>query len=763
MSDEQAVEKRLALSPEKNANLERDIRTDLAAVFVVKVSKLVLATTVLSVFATPFLVPQEVVWLSFAATSSFVLVYCTSWYLALKGRVSSAAWVFVGGTLVGQIGALTMNSNLSEQALVSSVNLVFSAGFMLGRRAALAVSAVCIFVMVAFAVVLDMGALPAPLVVVTNPMRLLAIVSTLIATAGLTYLGIQYMVEAIERAHRSEARTVEANLALQDAKGADERRAERAERMGMLARNLVGLKEPAAITQEVVIGLRSALGADVVLAVARAGRIVADAGLGNVSHLDDGIQIDWENKISSGTTRSISPEHLQILTEQLERDELQWGISSRGQHAPIVLLVASSTEWLGAHDALWAVQVATNLLDAAFLRHDSERRMVQGQKMDALHRLSAGIAHDFNNLLTTILGGAELVEYRADPDDPIQGHLRRIRDAGERAAALTAKLMSFTRTAPRAPKVMDVGVLVSDLLPVIRRTVEESIHLGHYIEEGVSLWVDGDPLDLERIILNLIANGRDAVGRTGKLDLGVELRLMTEDKVHTVVLWVQDDGEGMDMDVRSRMFEPFFTTRKGKGATGLGMSIVYGVVQSLGGNVFVDSQPGHGTCVEVHLPLANEPMAPPPFVESVKGVVDGVCILVVEDAPDVRDTLREMLEIGGYSVDAVGSGREALERLVSGPTVHLVLSDVIMPKMGGFELAECMQTQGIDIPIALVSGYAARADADVERQLLPRITKPFSLAQLLTFVQQQILTSGIVAQGELDVGTPSEDGPDQGA
>jgi signal transduction histidine kinase len=757
MSDERKILKPATATP------ERDVRRLLAAVFVVKLSKLMLATTILSMVATPFLVPSAVLWFFLAVTGAFALVYCTSWYLAVHDRADVAAWVFVVGTLVGQMGALTMNPNLSEQALVSSVNLIFAAGFMLGRRSALSVSATCLLLMVVFATFFDLGWLPEPMVVVTNPMRLMAIVATLMVTAGLTYLGIQYMVEAIDQARKSEARTVEALLALQEAMVTDERRADRAERMGSLARNLVGLKEPSAITQEVVIGLHSVLGADVVLAVGRAGRIVADAGLGNNKREDTRLQEDWQPIITPGTVRHMTPEQLQSLTRDLGCGSLQSGIVSRGQHAAILLVIASSAEDVADQAANWTVQVATNLLDAALLRHDSERRMVQAQKMDALHRLSAGIAHDFNNLLTTILGGAELVEYRAAPDDPIQGHLRRIRDAGERAAALTAKLMSFTRTAPRAPKVVDVGVLVTDLLPVIRRTVEESIHLGHCIEEGATFWVDGDPLDLERIILNLIANGRDAVGPSGKLDLGVELRSPDEGKTSLVVLWVQDDGEGMDINVRSRMFEPFFTTRKGKGATGLGMSIVYGVVQSLGGNVFVDSRPGHGTCVEVHLPLAEEPMAQPAPPALVPRNVHGVRILVVEDAPDVRETLREMLEIGGYTVDAVGSGVEALERLVCEPSVQLVLSDVIMPKMGGFELAERMVEQQIDTPIALVSGYAARPGLDAARLLLPRITKPFSLAELLAFVQQQVLLSGLVAQGEHDVHGTSTDGTDEGA
>jgi len=737
----------------------------LSAAFVVKLSKLVLATTVLAQLVTPFLMPPGLAVLGFVATGSFALVYVTSWLLALRGRVNLAAWIFIGGTLFGQVCALTLNSNLSEQALVSVVNLIFAAGFMLGRRAALAVSAVCLLLMGMFAASLNMGWLPEPMMALTNPMRLMAISSTLIATAGLTYFGIQYMVETIEGSQRSEARAVEAILALQETRGADERRAERAERIGMLARNLVGLKEPSAITQEVVIGLRSALGADIVMAVGRAGRIIADAGLGDTKRIDPGVEADWDEMASPGSTRPVTSEHLKYLTRGLQRDDLQSGIVSRAQHAPILLLVASATEWTVLRDANWTVQVATNLLDAALLRHDSERRMVQAQKMDALHRLSAGIAHDFNNLLTTILGGSELVEYRAAPDDPIHGHLRRIRDAGERAAALTAKLMSFTRTAPRAPTVMDVGALVHDLLPVIRRTVEESIHLGHHIDEGTTLWVDGDPLDLERIILNLIANGRDAVGQSGQIDIGVELRSSDEDEA-TVVLWVQDDGEGMSVDVRTRMFEPFFTTRKGQGATGLGMSVVYGVVQGMGGSVFVDSRPEKGTCIEIHLPLA-EASPHPRSISAVSSVQmpengHGVRVLVVEDSPDVRDTLSEMLQIGGYTVEAAVTGKEALERLAHQPAIDLVLSDVVMPKMGGFELAERMDEMAIDIPIALVSGYAAPPNPEATGRLIPRITKPFSLAELIGFVQQQTLPT-VGTQGEHDVGAPSGDGPKERA
>ena len=174
-------------------------------------------------------------------------------------------------------------------------------------------------------------------------------------------------------------------------------------------------------------------------------------------------------------------------------------------------------------EAQWPIQVAANLLDSAMIRHESERRMLQVQKMDALNRLSSGIAHDFNNLLTTILGGAELLKHKSDPEDPIQGHLNRIREAGERAASLTVKLMTFTRGAPRALQAVQLGDLVTDLYPILRRSLEENIHLElHSVAD--SAWVDADPIELERIILNLVANAKDALGESGRIDIGMEVR-----------------------------------------------------------------------------------------------------------------------------------------------------------------------------------------------------------------------------------------------
>jgi len=696
---------------------------------VAQLSKLVLAATLFAIVVSPFVPSDLPYWVVLIGMVPFALMYAACWYMAEHGRAKQAAWTFVVGTMLGQVGALVMNSSVSEQALVSSVNLILFSGFMLGRRMALWVSGVSMVLILTFSWVLYLGWFPEPLVVVSPPMRLLALISTLMATGGVTYVGIQYMSDTIQQARFSEARMAEANRALQLASNSDERRALRAERIGALAKDLVGMNEPTNLSQEVAIGLREALGADVVMILGRSGVLIAGAGLG--AHSEEGLVcLTVDEQMAVGTTRELSESQLEEVIESGGFDQLDFGFLVRAPHAPFYLLAAGSRNLL---DATWTLQVGTNLLDAALLRYESERRMLQAQKMDALHRLSSGIAHDFNNLLTTILGGTEIAEFKAGSKDPIRGHLRRIREAGERASALTSKLMTFTRTAARAPDILDLSGVLSGMLPVVRRMVEESIHLVTHFDDGAGLWVDGDVNDFERIVFNLVANAKDALDGSGQIDIGAELRTGAS---NMVVLWVQDDGEGMGMNVRTRMFEPFFTTRKGKGATGLGMSIVYGVVQGIGGEVFVDSSRGRGTCIEVHIPLADEPARIAPVQVPNPEAQHGVRILVVEDAPDVRETLNEMLQLGGYSVESVDSGLTALERLKQEPCVDLVLSDVVMPSMGGFELAERMAELGIDVPLCLVSGYAAQYGADSKTRAIPRITKPFSLSDLLSFVAQ---------------------------
>ena len=704
--------------------------------FVARVAKLILATTLLSAVLFPLVVPRSELILYLPSAALFAAIYGTVWRLATRQRPLLAAWIFIVVTYLSQIGVVIATGAVTEQMLVSFVNLILATGFILGRRTALVVSAVCSISVLAIWTLFLFEALPPAMVTPGAPARLVMITCTLLATAGLTYFGVEFLTLAVGRA---EMHANQAEIALQEIERrqkTEQRRANRADRLGIMARNLVGHREPVALTTEVAVGLRDALDAHVVLIIGRGGRILATAGLGEADPPTEVLASQAERLVSQGSFGVLHEDHRETLAKELSIEIPEFLLAARGPHTPVTVLVLGSGDWLSPAETQWPIKVAANLLDSAMIRHESERRMLQVQKMDALNRLSSGIAHDFNNLLTTILGGAELLEHKADANDPVQGHLKRIREAGERAASLTVKLMTFTRGAPRARESVQLGALISDLYPVLRRSLEESIHLElHQVIDAV--WVDADPIELERIVLNLVANAKDAIGDSGHIEIGLDVRQASEGGTPMTVLWVQDDGEGMDLDTRTRVFEPFFTTRKGKGSTGLGLSIVYGVAQALGGDVFIDSMRGTGTCVEVHLPTLLAPPDQDVPLPPIKPTVTGAPILVVEDDPDVRDTVCEMLRLGGYIPDSVDSGEAALVRLGEKADYCLVLSDVIMPAMSGFDLAHEMNQQGHSAPIALISGYAKGDSASAEDVTpLPRITKPFSLNELLTFVQE---------------------------
>jgi signal transduction histidine kinase len=630
------------------------------------------------------------------------------------------------------IGLVLTAGRLPDAAFITVVNLLITSGFLLGGRRGLQWASMYVISLAGLAWLIDAGLTPPPLIDVTEQYEWLYLVCVVLEAFGIVYLGVNSMNGAVLAAEVSAHNADKALKKLRSVRVVEGRRAIRAERLGMMARNLVGQREPPAFSAEVAIGLRDALEATVVLVVGRGGRVHAAAGLGSVEQPSLVFENVFDTMVAAGSFRSLDgPERAQLGLE-LNIATPALTLAARGSNSPLTVFILGASAGMDLGEMRWPVQMSVNLLDAAMLRYESEGRLIQAQKMDSLNRLSAGIAHDFNNLLTTILGGAELLEQRAEPSDPILGHLRRIRKAGERAATLTAKLMTFTRTAPRVAEVLDLPRLLSDLLPILRRSIEESIHIELH-DTDQAMWVEGDPMDLERIILNLVANGRDAIGPSGRIDVGVELRSQGKDGLGMVVLWVQDDGEGMGFSVRTRVFEPFFTTRKDEGASGLGLSIVYGVATALGGSVFIDSAEGAGTCVEVHIPAKMPPLnvAEQPRVK----VNSGGCILVVEDDPDVRDTVCEMLQLGGYQTDEAVSGTDALDLLNSDKVYLMVLSDVVMPSMSGFELAEKMAEAEMSTPIALLSGYAPGGESEDGAPIkLPRLTKPFTLAELLAFV-----------------------------
>jgi two-component system, cell cycle sensor histidine kinase and response regulator CckA len=354
--------------------------------------------------------------------------------------------------------------------------------------------------------------------------------------------------------------------------------------------------------------------------------------------------------------------------------------------------------------------------------------------MDAIGRLAGGVAHDFNNILSIITGRSELLLARGDKvEEAVRRDLDLIHKAADRAASLTRQLLAFSRKQLLQPKVIDLNSVVANMGKMLRRVIGEDVDLVIVARPGIAR-VYADPGQIEQVMLNLAVNARDAMPEGGRLtietaqvDLGQEHARRhpgIESGPH-VMLAVTDTGVGMDAAVRERIFEPFFTTKEvGKG-TGLGLSTVYGIVQQSGGTVWVYSEPGHGSTFKIYLPSVNEPAAPPPPQEAAprRGTET---VLVCEDEPDLRELAREVLEEYGYKVLEAGNGAEALERAAGhADQIHLLLTDVVMPRMNGSELAARL-TRERPLKVLYMSGYTETSMMRGDDSDAPFLPKPFS-------------------------------------
>jgi len=348
-------------------------------------------------------------------------------------------------------------------------------------------------------------------------------------------------------------------------------------------------------------------------------------------------------------------------------------------------------------------------------RKSLESQLLQAQKMEAVGRLAGGIAHDFNNLLTVIFASSDLMLKYLNADDPHRPDVEEIRKAADRAAALTRQLLAFSRQQLLVPQVLDLNALVANLERMLQRVIGEDVEFRTALAPALGA-VRADPGELERVIMNLVVNARDAMPQGGMLTIetadaelgGVDAQEhLPVQPGWYVMLAVSDTGVGMDAAIKAHVFEPFFTTKeKGKG-TGLGLSTVYGIVKQSGGYIWVYSEPGCGTTFKIYLPRVEaeaEPLAPrsePPV--SLRG---SETVLLVEDEDAVRNLTRKVLEAHGYAVLPAAGGQEAL-RLASeydGP-IHLLLTDVVMPNMSGRDLARRLASVREETKILYVSGY----------------------------------------------------------
>jgi two-component system cell cycle sensor histidine kinase/response regulator CckA len=393
--------------------------------------------------------------------------------------------------------------------------------------------------------------------------------------------------------------------------------------------------------------------------------------------------------------------------------------------------------------ALSVLSVGLDVTDKKLL----EAQFLRAQKMEALGMLAGGVAHDFNNLLTAILGFSELLTEQIGPDKPIGRDLREIMNAAQRGAALTRQLLAFSRKQVLAVTALDLNQVVRNLEAMLRRLLGEHITIKTALADPLRPVV-ADATQLEQVLMNLCVNARDAMAQGGTLtietrnaDLDVQFAATHPGATpgSYALLCVGDTGIGMTREIEARIFEPFFTTKERGRGTGLGLAAVYGIVKQLDGYVGVETAPGHGTTFHIYLPETDRAIQPPIVQRAAGSPVGTETILVVEDEDGVRAFIRLVLQRFGYRVLEAPDAEAALTLLdeVKGP-IHLLLTDVILPKMHGKELALRATRDHSDIQVLFMSGYPDgmdRADGGLEPgvQLLE---KPFTAQALLVRIRQ---------------------------
>lgn len=380
-------------------------------------------------------------------------------------------------------------------------------------------------------------------------------------------------------------------------------------------------------------------------------------------------------------------------------------------------------------------------------RKQHEETLRRTQKMDALGKLTGGIAHDFNNMLGIILGYSELIQDSLAEDNKLQKYINEIHHAGERGASLTRKLLSFSRPQQSENEQLNINELLLDRQDMLEKVLTVRIHLQYQLQEDLwPVWINAG--DLEDAIVNISINAMHAMENKGELTIetrNVSVSRGSREFAHAdpgeyVVISFTDTGTGMSKEIQEKIFDPFFTSKGNLGA-GLGLSQVYGLVQTNGGFITVDSTPGEGACIALYLPRRSVDVVD--VASSEQGDIarhrGSASILVVDDEPALREMTAEILTQSGYQVHTAANGRDALE-LLKTQSVDILFSDIIMPEMDGHELVRQVQQQFPQIKIQLVSGYSDMINAEHELdELHERILhKPYNSDDVLRCIKELI-------------------------
>lgn len=389
-------------------------------------------------------------------------------------------------------------------------------------------------------------------------------------------------------------------------------------------------------------------------------------------------------------------------------------------------------------------------------REQLQAKLIQAQKMESVGRLAGGVAHDFNNMLSIILGNSEIVLDDIEPDNPLTQNIEEIQKAAQRSSDLTRQLLAFARKQTISPQILDLNITIEGMFKILRRLIGEDIDLSWRPKNG--LWLTRiDPSQVDQILANLCVNARDAIRNVGKVTIETD-NIHLEDQYlqqnvdfkpgDYVVLLVSDSGSGMDKETVDNLFEPFFTTKDVGEGTGLGMATVYGIVRQNNGFINVYSELGKGTTFKIYLPKQVQEQDNPAQKISEKKILKGdETILLVEDEKAILNTAQMMLERLGYTVLPAPSPEEALEiaQKFMPDGIHLLLTDVVMPKMNGRDLSKELIKLYPDLKCLFMSGYTANVIAHhgVLEEGLNFINKPYSKQDLSLKLREILDTSSI--------------------
>jgi signal transduction histidine kinase len=508
--------------------------------------------------------------------------------------------------------------------------------------------------------------------------------------------------------------------------------------------------------------------------ILRAGILIVDDQAANVSVLEEMLREAGYSSVSSTMKpREVCELHrknsysliiLDLQMPGLDGFQVMDGLKTieAGSYLPVLVITAQPDHKLRAlragardfvskpFDLAEVLMRVRNLLEVRLLNRAAESRtekaegrFIEAQKLDSIGQLAAGVAHDFNNVIAVVMGYSELLMQKIDLDDETKSHLEAIRTAGERAAGLTRQLLIFSRKQEVQMVVLDLNTVMKDLHKMLQRLVHENIEMT--IVPGTQTGrIKADSGYVGQVLINLVVNARDAMPHGGRLTIATNNVTLDEQYARErqgilpgeyVMLSVSDTGTGMTKEVKAHLFEALFTTKpKGEG-TGLGLATCQTIVQQSGGHISVYSEVGIGTTFKVYFPRMDQPLDLASTSIHAGPLPRGTeTLLIVEDDPTVRHLARRVLIAQGYNVLTASNGSAALEtaRDHNGPPISLVLSDVIMPVMGGKVMAEWLKTTYPDLKILFTSGYTddAISHHEVLQAGVAFLPKPYTPATL---------------------------------